>query len=370
MLEHWLQPVSKVLQRDSGRWKSLGHQLHEYTKKGPVMDEVQVALIGWDPTAALAIRQELYAFTSNFPEKRLVDLGDIRKPKPNFAVPLFRELVQGQIVPVVIGADFSTVVAQFQAYCAWRSMIHHLSVDEQVRFYPPAEGQADAFPLNQILPEQQKQLALFSHIGLQGHINDPEVFRYLDKKWFDYLRLGQARSQIAQTEPLLRDADMLNFHLSALKKSEAPAQETHSAGGFTLEEGCRISRYAGLSDKLSSASFTGLDPRGASLSLSANVVAQLVWYFLEGFFQRKNDFPKSVDGLTEYVVHFKQQDLQVTFWKSTRSGRWWMEVPEADLPEEATQYHHLVPCSYEDYLKAGQNELPERLLKAFRRLQS
>jgi formiminoglutamase len=67
----------------------------------------------------------------------------------------------------------------------------------------------------------------------------------------------------------------------------------------------------------------------------------------------------------EYIVPLKQLDYQLTFWKSKRSGRWWLQVPVKTKKQH--QRHRLIPCSYEDYQLAGQDQLPDRLLEAFRR---
>ena len=56
-------------------------------------------------------------------------------------------------------------------------------------------------------------------------------------------------------------------------------------------------------------------------------VAQWIWYFTEGYYQRLGDFPISNKGLTEYVVDWKGEMEKLTFWKSPRSGRWWLQVP-------------------------------------------
>jgi formiminoglutamase len=58
-------------------------------------------------------------------------------------------------------------------------------------------------------------------------------------------------------------------------------------------------------------------------------------------------------------------NYQLTFWKSTKSGRWWMQVPMKTKRQH--ERHRLVPCSYQDYQSACREELPERLMQAFGR---
>ena len=107
--------------------------------------------------------------------------------------------------------------------------------------------------------------------------------------------------------------------------------------------------------------FSSVQPQSAA----AQVTAQLIWYFIEGYFNRKNDFPASTDGLVEYIVDFKEFDTPITFWKSKKSGRWWMQVQAKSGKKH--QGHHLVPCSYNDYKQAVQGDLSDRLFQAYQR---
>jgi formiminoglutamase len=91
----------------------------------------------------------------------------------------------------------------------------------------------------------------------------------------------------------------------------------------------------------------------------------MIWYFLDGFSNRKNDFPVSTKSLVEYVVESKMNDLQIRFWKSSKSGRWWLQVPAKTKRKH--NRHRLIPCSYSDYLAACQEDIPDRLVSAIKR---
>jgi formiminoglutamase len=60
------------------------------------------------------------------------------------------------------------------------------------------------------------------------------------------------------------------------------------------------------------------------------------------------------------------EGYELTFLKSQLSGRWWMEVPFK--PDDRHERHALLPCSYEDYELALQQEVPDRWLRALSRL--
>ena len=68
---------------------------------------------------------------------------------------------------------------------------------------------------------------------------------------FDALRLGVSKD-LKILEPIMRDADIVSVDIGALRFSEAPANKNTSPNGFYGEEICTISRYAGISDKVTS----------------------------------------------------------------------------------------------------------------------
>jgi len=185
---------------------------------------------------------------------------------------------------------------------------------------------------------------------------------------FEAVSLGPARGDSAALEPLLRDADLVGLDINAINYHEAPARSGLHPSGFSLQEASQMAYYAGNSDKLSSFGLYGFDPsvgNDRDTDLTAAAYAQLVWYFLQGFSRRQGDFPASNKGMIEYVVDIDAYD-KLTFWRSPRSNRWWVQVPaEAGKGEER---HRLVPCRYEDYLEASSKQsLPDRLMVAFRR---
>jgi hypothetical protein len=54
------------------------------------------------------------------------------------------------------------------------------------------------------------------------------------------------------------------------------------------------------------------------------------------------------------------------FWKSNLTGRWWMELPYKNT--KYTREQHLVPCTYNDYQMACNDELPDKFMKYYTRM--
>ena len=189
----------------------------------------------------------------------------------------------------------------------------------------------------------------------------------MNKMYFDVFRLGEVRADMEEVEPIVRNADMISFDISAIRQSDAPGNKNVSPNGFYGEEACRITRYAGISDKTSSIGFYEVNPTVDERGQTAHLTAQMIWYFIDGFYSRKNDFPmKDKSNYIKYLVNLRKEDKEIVFYKSKKSDRWWMEVP---CPTHMSQYerHHLVPCSYADYQTACNEEMPDRWWQAYQK---
>jgi formiminoglutamase len=221
------------------------------------------------------------------------------------------------------------------------------------------------FWLNRIQSQPDNYLFNLSVLAYQSHFTDPKVFDWLDKSYFEYLRLGKVKQYLEETEPLLRDADMIAIDMNALKQADAPATSNPSPNGLTAEELCQICRYAGFNDKLSSFSLFNLEISNDTNKQTAQLAAQALWYFLDGMAARKLDYPIVAANFNEYMVQVADSPDSLTFWKSNRSERWWLQVPT--IAHEKQARHRLFPCSYSDYLQACNGDLSERILLAYRR---
>ncbi len=365
MLENWLKPlqIEDFSLEDAPNYQ-FGKNIKIYTGQLPDLKDTQIALIGIGEEDANTIRRALYRMSFPFANLKIADLGNMRKSDPAFPIPLLKELIDSQIVPIIVSADSRHILSQYKAF---QNLLSHVSlavIDERIRL-DENDKTNEAQYLNDILLNTRSRLYHLSMVGCQTHYTNPAAFNYLEKNTYDCLRLGNARADLAEAEPLIRDADLTVFHLAAIRQADAPGQNEPTPTGFSVDEACQISRYAGMSDKLRAYGIFGFQQALDHRMQTAQVVAQMVWYFIEGFANRKNDFPVSTDGLMEYIVDFKQMDYQLTFWKSQRSSRWWMQVPV----KIGKKYHRhrLIPCSYNDYKLACQDELPERLLNAYKR---
>ena len=99
----------------------------------------------------------------------------------------------------------------------------------------------------------------------------------MDKLYFDVHRLGAFSGKINLVEPVIRNANMVSFDLSAIRSSDACGNANASPNGFYGDEACQICRYAGMNDKLSSIGFYEYNPSLDAHEQTAMLLAQMVW---------------------------------------------------------------------------------------------
>jgi hypothetical protein len=191
----------------------------------------------------------------------------------------------------------------------------------------------------------------------------------MEKMYFDVYRLGEINTNIQNTEPLVRNADIVSFDLSAIRFSDAPGTENSGPNGLYAEQACQIARYAGMSDKLTSFGIYEYRPDLDQRGMTAHLVAQMIWCFIEGITLRKGDYPiGDKESYLKYIVDLSTEEHQLTFYKSPRSDRWWMDVPYPAGRKNKYERHHLVPCSYDEYQQATNDDMPDRWWRTYQKL--
>jgi hypothetical protein len=87
---------------------------------------------------------------------------------------------------------------------------------------------------------------------------------------------------------------------------------------------------------------------------------------MEGVSQRKEENPNtSPDSFKKFIVSLNDMDHDIIFYKSLATDRWWFEVP---VLQKSRNRHILLSCSHEDYQKACNQDIPDRWLNAFQKL--
>jgi formiminoglutamase len=358
MFNHWVLPVSQAIidAAKVGPQGMLGHNVTFVQSDKQKLPKGAVLIIGLDAIIADQIRSSLFHLVSPSERLRIIDLGNFRKSDANFCIPFIQELLTAGHLVLMLGNTLDTALTQFLSYRDFKRVSNMALIDNQLYLATKEESGDFGSEFQQILMPRHKRLFHFALIGSQAHFMSPAVVKYFSKKHFEHIRLGLVRNEINSVEPAIRDMDLVSANLRVLRHADTPG----AASGLTVEEFCQIGRYAGMAEKVTSLSITC-----PTSIFHIGSAAQFIWYFLEGFGQRHNDFPVSVTEMTEYIVTLEKLNHQLTFWRSNKSGRWWVQVPV--LIEKNKDRHRLVPCTYQDYQLATKEELSDRLVRAFDR---
>ena len=303
-------------------------------------------------------------------KKNIYDLGTILPGNDlkdtYFAVSsVVSELIKYGVLPVMVGGSQDLVIAAYDAYAKLEQLVNICSIDHCLDLGgPESQVDSDAYLTSLML---KRPCYLFNHanIGLQIPYTQPKDLKLIESLYFDVCRLGEFNADFKRAEPHLRNADIINIDFQSIKASEV---FSHSANpnGFQSQQMCQIARYAGISDKVN---FFGVFNYIDHNKISDKLLAEMLWYFIDGYQSRWGDFPMgSKKDYYKFTVELDNGNHSIIFYKSHRSERWWMEVPYP--PKNGSRYerHHLVPCNKEDYDRAMKNEMPDLWWKTYQKL--
>jgi arginase family enzyme len=365
---------------------SLGDHVRFHTTAGfPELADAHVAIFGVmdDPGHARprgcveapdAVREELYRLYVPAGRMTVVDLGDIHpghtaQDTQHAVAETIAGLIRLNIVPLIIGGGQGHTFSQYLAYEKLERTANLVCVDGRFDLGEPGQALAESSYLSHIVLRQPNYLFNYSNLGYQTYLVDQPGIELMDKLFFDAHRLGELRSMIADAEPVLRNADTVSVDMTSVRWSDAPGTTRPGPNGYHGEEICQLMRYAGVSEKITSLGIYELDPQRDQNGVTAQLAAQMVWCFLDGFGSRTNDLPwLDRKRFTKYRVPIKDHEHELVFYKSAVSDRWWMDIPYRAEQEARFERHHLVPCAYSDYQMACREEVPDRWWRTFQKL--
>ena len=390
-LTDFLSPVSldKLTPAEGFYLSQMGDKLEIYSHTFPELEDgkFDIALIGvledrnavnnqGTALGADYIREKFYRLFQGDYTTRIVDLGNI---KPGAKVSdtyvalkkVITELVKKDILPVILGGGQDLTYAQYMAYEELEQKVDLLVIDSHFDIEENKEGTIEttsASYLNKILLHEPNFLFNFSNMGFQTYFVSQDSLKVMEKLYFDVHRLGDVYGNVSRTEPIIRNANMVSFDISAIRSSDAGANGNATPNGFYGEEACQICRYAGMNDKLTSFGFYEFNPAFDSNGQTAMLMAQMLWYLVDGFYNRKKDFP--LQPKSQYMIYranMKDGSHELIFVKSKKTDRWWMQVPYPTGISKNERYH-LVPCRYDDYQMAVSGEMPDLWWRTYQKL--
>ena len=320
------------------------------------------------------IREKFYSLKSNWGQLKLTDLGNVEPGETvqdtYYAInTIVSECVKLGVVPIILGGSQDLTYANYQAYEKLEQVVNIVTIDRSLDLGDVEEDITSNGFLNKIILHQPNYLFNYSNVGYQTYFVSEEERKLMERLHFDIYRLGEVKSDIKEIEPVVRNADILSFDISAIRNSDAPGCAHSTPNGFNGEDACAITRYAGLSDKISSIGIFEYNPNFDKRQQTAFLIAEMMWYFIEGYYNRKGDvLHKKNRDLLKYIVATSTEIEELVFYKNLISERWWMDIPHPQNELSKYRRHQLVPCSYSDYQKACNNEVPDKWWSNYRKL--
>jgi len=372
-LKIFFQPLEEEIYENIVDQASFGSSINYFGEQLPDYRGANIAIIGLpdnhqnpnQTTASREIRKKLYNLKKGSGTYRIVDLGNLNNgidvtESHNRLQEVCSILINKNILPIIIGGTHDYTFGQYRAYEQMDKLVSLLNVDALFDIDDKGEGINNANHMHKILLHEPNYLFNLCQLAYQSYLIDNDAIRVFEKLYFDTHRLGHLRQHLSEIEPAVRDADLMSFDITAIKSCDAPGNKNAQPFGLTGEEACQICWYAGLNEKLSSTGFYEYDPElDDHNKKTASVIATMIWYFIEGFYNRKDESNFRGNDYLRYVVSMPEDPATMVFYKSKISQKWWMEVP---YPRGNFAYERnlIVPCSYSDYQQAAKGDIPDR----------
>ena len=379
----FFSPVDESIYSTIVSPSSVLRNIKVYNEKMPDFTGAHIAIIGINETRGAGhhagansgpdeVRKKLYELKRGTGSYRIVDLGNL-----NVGVDLdetyvrlsevCRILLENNVLPLIIGGSHDLDYGQYWAYEGFDKLVSLLNVDAFLDLEDKHGVSPDRRHLHKILLHEPNYLLSYTHLAYQSYLIDPSSIGVLEKLYFEAFRIGEMRTKLSEMEPAIRQADLLSFDVSAIRSSDAPGSDRAQPFGLHGEDACQIAWYAGMNEKLSSVGIYGYSPAlDDSHHKTASVIATMIWYFIEGYYHRKNEQDFRDNDFTKFTVSMPMEPETLVFYKSKFTERWWMEIPGPAKSVYARK--SIVPCNYSDYQIATKGELPDRLITALGKL--
>ena len=360
----------------------LGNKIQIHTSKHglPDLDTTRIVIIGipenrnsidylGDELNLNEIRKSLYNLYPGNWSTEIADLGNLilgENVEQTYGriISMLSILFEKNIIPIIIGGSHDLLYANYRAYDSFKSSVNIVNIDSNFDIGDSAKPINNLSYLGKIILDEPHNLFNYSNLGYQTYHNSQEEIDLMENLYFESYRLGEVCSNIRLSEPVMRDADIVSVDLKSVRASELSSRQKFSPNGFDGKEICALSRYAGISNKVSSFGIYEYKSSNED-EITEMLISQIIWYFIEGIncrikdsdFQNDEDYNKFTVIVDEYELVFYQNKI---------TSRWWIEII-GDGSNNKLKQNTLLPCTLDDYEVAKNGMIPERWFKAIKK---
>ena len=360
----------------------LGNKIQIHTSKHgiPDLDTTRIVIIGipenrnsidylGDELNLNEIRKSFYNLYPGNWSTEIADLGNLilgENVEQTYGriISMLSILFEKNIIPIIIGGSHDLLYANYRAYDSFKSSVNIVNIDSNFDIGDSAKPINNLSYLGKIILDEPHNLFNYSNLGYQTYHNSQEEIDLMENLYFESYRLGEVSSNLRLSEPVMRDADIVSIDLKSVRASELSSRQKFSPNGFDGKEICALSRYAGISNKVSSFGIYEYKSSNED-EITEMLISQIIWYFIEGVncriqdsdFQNDEDYNKFTVIVDEYELIFYQNKI---------TSRWWIEII-GDGSNNKLKQNTLLPCTLDDYEVAKNGSIPERWFKAIKK---
>ena len=317
--------------------------------------------------SADALRRQFYRLYKGNYDVKVADIGNINAGNSfSDSAFAFQETMQQLLVlkkiVLIFGSHQEMILSHYKSFESTTKALNFTILDS---FLDLSEQENQESYLTRIIKHSPGYLFNISHVGSQMYLNEPGASKLMDNMLFDVCRLGIVRKSISDIEPIFRNSDLVCVNMSCIKQADFPAQLNGGANGLLSEEICTLMRYAGLGNTVRSLGLYDYISDLDTGEQSAKLAAQMIWHFIDGFYNRieENPLQNDNDFIRYRIALHSDNSNEMVFYKSKITERWFLEV--------TSNFHNnsfVLPCSYTDYLSAVNGDIPDRWMKATQKL--
>lgn len=298
------------------------------------------------------IRSYLYALKNNFSNIYISDFGNLKKGNGlNSTYFALQDVVafclSNKIIPIILGGSHELTLPAFKAYEQELIRSNIVVLDSTLDNFNVDDLHDHSF-LTHL--KKSKFAANISALGYQ-------TFQSNMEDEMELYRLKDLNNNINTAEPVLRDAHFASFDISATNSAQAPGCGYASPNGLTAGQFCKLSQFAGFSDRLSCFGIFGVNPKVNTSHQTEKLAAQAIWHFLDGLNNRYKDYPlRDIKTYSKKIVHQQEIDQGIVFYHNIQNNRWWFNAGNEEN-------ENIVSCSFEDYMDTQKGKLPKRIMR-------
>ena len=252
----FLEPVDiSVISNDEGyNPNQLGSNIDIYTSDFPDVKAADLIIVGCseargagvakkDDDGINAVRTHFYNLYQWHTDVKVADIGNMKSGATlEDSYSALQQVLSecsalGKKV-VVIGGTHDIMLAQYNVFATQKKIMEAVCVDAFLDMNIDSRMPAENFLMGMFTGEPN-YLKHYNHIGFQSYFVHPSMLETIDKLRFDCYRVGVVKEHMETMEPVVRNAHIFGFDITAIQSSHAPANRI-TPNGFNGEEACML----------------------------------------------------------------------------------------------------------------------------------